>query len=1053
MTGPVQQTLEEAIRSGQWAELPAGETVDAATLRALLLGLNDTPRPVRLRGATVIGTLDLRDCAGPNNAPLPSLLLHDCRLIGDSNDPLQTSIDAQNARLTRISLRGSRFSRVDLSNTNLHGDLDLDDVAPLDDLKEGPCEVFARQCFVEGSVSARRARLRVPAGQRVPDQDITAYALHLGATHIRGSVLLEPDFRAEGGVSVAYAHIGAGIWAQGAFLSAPEHLAFSAQNLRCKGAITLRGTADRHCEVRGGIELAYAEAEVVDLRGVDIRPAPNGKVYGLVLAFAHVRADVMLKARAREIGTRCGGPIDLSNARIDGSVDLSRVELTGDQTQSWINTISAQIGGDLSIGGTARTAYLAGTRVGHDFTVSKSPLTSPVIHARNIDIGNDCRLEISGNVDLSLARIGGALIAHADHLSTFDAQDAEVRGPVLIGGTIKRPDRGTALRFDGGDYRGKFEIDGLAFLQSGAIDPSARQDPDLSFEDASIEGDLWVRGITAERVEIEDWAKQSVVDVREAQPVFYPGYRLIEARCRMADDRVEIVSFLRGPDGRATFLPGKAAPIHELNAANALSLDSERAVFDYLRFFCAYTWGTNGPFLIVTSKEELDGAELSRTVALEPPTTTKVDEDIVVNVRYADRLFRATMRVPRNGVVAMTSDEEIAEIVNDPLNIAYAPPVRIFTPAPKASPPPTTNAEPATETAAPMEAPSWLERICGPGSSRDAGELSDEVRANLNTWGEQRLASEKETGPLQPTALISFEGLKAGALRHNRQKGWGPGVRLKLEGFEYTRVEVEDGSLSDFVQAAVDPQAPEQSRLHRLASVLRGRMARVRAFFESPGEIPVERRHVQWLRRQYRDGSAPESSDDYKPQPYEQLARVLRNQGHYDEARRITLQKLIYDRRFCPSWLKRMFLALPEHCFRYGLSASRSVLMFLLLVAAGTLVFDFANYGEVGVPIGSERHARLIWPELDRPVLIAKNTDGGPASEARCGDRIEPAWYAMDVFVPLLDLHQEERCEVSSRDDAWEWRWFKSLYAVIGAFVTSMLILSTTGVLRRQAEQ
>jgi hypothetical protein len=69
-----------------------------------------------------------------------------------------------------------------------------------------------------------------------------------------------------------------------------------------------------------------------------------------------------------------------------------------------------------------------------------------------------------------------------------------------------------------------------------------------------------------------------------------------------------------------------------------------------------------------------------------------------------------------------------------------------------------------------------------------------------------------------------------------------------------------------------------------------------------------------------------------------------------------------------------------------------------------------------------------------------------PTQEQPCGTAIEPALYALDVFVPLLDLRQEARCAVSSKPEAAPWRWAMSIYAILGWILTSVLILTLSGI-------
>jgi hypothetical protein len=72
------------------------------------------------------------------------------------------------------------------------------------------------------------------------------------------------------------------------------------------------------------------------------------------------------------------------------------------------------------------------------------------------------------------------------------------------------------------------------------------------------------------------------------------------------------------------------------------------------------------------------------------------------------------------------------------------------------------------------------------------------------------------------------------------------------------------------------------------------------------------------------------------------------------------------------------------------------------------------------------------------------------AAEVPCGDEIDSLIYALDVFLPLVDLRQEARCAPSS--DAWAapWVWAKALYALLGWIVTSLAILTVSGIMKRR---
>ena len=87
---------------------------------------------------------------------------------------------------------------------------------------------------------------------------------------------------------------------------------------------------------------------------------------------------------------------------------------------------------------------------------------------------------------------------------------------------------------------------------------------------------------------------------------------------------------------------------------------------------------------------------------------------------------------------------------------------------------------------------------------------------------------------------------------------------------------------------------------------------------------------------------------------------------------------------------------------------------------------------------------------------------------AQCNGAVEPVLYAVDVALPVIDLGQEARCapgrtiraelptgmEVSAESD-WRlfeglalWRWAHALYAVFGAILTALAVLTFSGVMK-----
>lgn len=117
-------------------------------------------------------------------------------------------------------------------------------------------------------------------------------------------------------------------------------------------------------------------------------------------------------------------------------------------------------------------------------------------------------------------------------------------------------------------------------------------------------------------------------------------------------------------------LNGTSPPIHEVNAKAPIKVTEEN-VLEYLRFFCYFVRGEEGPFYIAESMEdpnmptEMD--ETTRSViegTIRPATFEGMNEqghylcDAVVF--YSNALFIANFAVQPTGMIEMLDDEPIA---------------------------------------------------------------------------------------------------------------------------------------------------------------------------------------------------------------------------------------------------------------------------------------------------------------------------------------------------------------------------------------------------------
>ncbi|MFC2967592.1 hypothetical protein [Acidimangrovimonas pyrenivorans] len=180
---------------------------------------------------------------------------------------------------------------------------------------------------------------------------------------------------------------------------------------------------------------------------------------------------------------------------------------------------------------------------------------------------------------------------------------------------------------------------------------------------------------------------EAVAEALRLAPLdFFPGWVLCDLQAAMADPAVgkpprALYSLLYGPDG-FTSLDGNSAAIHEHIALHGLDLSSEAQQAGYLRFFCQFVRGPQGPFATVDDlsrlrvSEEAPGQRARLTEAFQPLqlVATEADaavSDAVATVHYADTLFFARFRIMADGRVEMLDDEPRAEDVAAEPRVLY----------------------------------------------------------------------------------------------------------------------------------------------------------------------------------------------------------------------------------------------------------------------------------------------------------------------------------------------------------------------------------------------
>ena len=213
---------------------------------------------------------------------------------------------------------------------------------------------------------------------------------------------------------------------------------------------------------------------------------------------------------------------------------------------------------------------------------------------------------------------------------------------------------------------------------------------------------------------------------------------------------------------------------------------------------------------------------------------------------------------------------------------------------------------------------------------------------------------------------------------------------------------------------------------------------------------------------------------EYNPQPYVQLAEILHQSGVEDAAREILVRKKYRDleqrrRRIgkrgvlkgvgdAATYVSNLLFG---WLFDFGLGANKAVATLAASFVIGWLVFSLA-LARGAMIVDQQPVAGSV--ENNRLGAVMQ---GAVESDVNCGDSVRPSLYALDVFIPLVDLRQESECEIGQANDAAQllpgvllagdvrwlpevelYKYFKALYAVFGWVFISLSILTFSGILR-----
>ena len=213
-------------------------------------------------------------------------------------------------------------------------------------------------------------------------------------------------------------------------------------------------------------------------------------------------------------------------------------------------------------------------------------------------------------------------------------------------------------------------------------------------------------------------------------------------------------------------------------------------------------------------------------------------------------------------------------------------------------------------------------------------------------------------------------------------------------------------------------------------------------------DAPVAwRERRTWLELQHHE--------DFRPQPYEQLVAVLRRMGHERDARQIAISKHdAYLKRGDPSRRRRLWMGFLRATIGYGYEPWRALGYMAFAVFFSWMIFSNAY------------HYGVMHPSKEKVYLHDCYT--GQASSCKGWSAFDRRWskepiqlpadypefnsfvYAVDTFLPIVDLHQENYW--LPRGDG-DWGWFFRLYLwlhiAFGWLLSTVAVFGLTGIIKK----
>lgn len=259
------------------------------------------------------------------------------------------------------------------------------------------------------------------------------------------------------------------------------------------------------------------------------------------------------------------------------------------------------------------------------------------------------------------------------------------------------------------------------------------------------------------------------------------------------------------------------------------------------------------------------------------------------------------------------------------------------------------------------------------------------------------------------SGLVNLVAAHVGTLADNNSS-W-IGSTLHLDGFQYDRIQ---GSEKDIKSGKDKTRTDAESR-------------------------------ITWLELQDSD----HRGSDFRPQPWQQLIKILREMGHPDEASKVAIKKEeLWGRSGQMNWIRWSLHRLHGWLASYGYRPLRAVRWIGGAAIFFALVYCIGDHNGLFGPIAPAVQISQI-PELDGCGTPSKPWTSTACQMPPAYPRFNPLIYSLDLILPFVDLQQESQwAPIAAPEGILNGRGllrFAVWFEIIFGWLMSLLLLAALG--------